>query len=256
MPDDAVRLLGGRALVAVTEGQSGADVWCTDDARPALYLKVGDGPIAAMVAAEAERVAWLGKRFAAPRVVAHGAHDDHAWLLTEALAGEPLGHWIKRDRSRAPTAARAMARLLLRLHALPAANCPFDFSAATWLPEVRRRVAEGRVDTDDFDPEHDGWSAEAVLGEVEAFAHHESGRVVVHGDYSLGNIFAAEDGTLTGCLDVGLLGVGDPYRDIFIGWRDLGGFGEPAQRAFLSELGIERLDDARRILHRALDELF
>ena len=41
-----------------------------------------------------------------------------------------------------------------------------------------------------------------------------------------------------------------------IGWRDLGGFGKDAQRAFLTTLGIDELDAERRELHRALDELF
>lgn len=95
-----------------------------------------------------------------------------------------------------------------------------------------------------------------MLGRVEELADHARGAVVVHGDFSLGNLIVAADGTIAGCIDFGRLGVGDPYRDIFIGWRDLGGFGEPAQRAFLEELGIVGFDEPRRALHHALDELF
>lgn len=248
--------LGDRRLVAVTSGQSGARVLRTDDDAPVLYLKIGEGPVAGLVADEAARAAWLMDRAPTARVVAAGVEGGTAWLLSEALPGPTLGDWIKRDRTRAAHGAVAMARFLRALHALPAADCPFDSSVAAWLPVARRLVVEGRVDTDDFDDDHADWSAERVLAKVEALAHHAQGRVVVHGDFSLGNLVVGDDDRIAGCLDVGRLGVGDPYRDIVIGWRDLGGFGEAAQRAFLSEIGVGDWDVDRRELHRALDELF
>jgi aminoglycoside 3'-phosphotransferase I len=256
LPDGAADLLGGRRMVAITGGQSGARVLRTDDGAPVLYLKVGEGAAAGLVADEAERAAWLAGRALAARVVAAGRGGGAAWLLSEAMPGLTLGDWIKRDRKRAPEGAAMMARFLDELHALPVADCPFDSSVAAWLPMARRLVAGGQVDTDDFDDDHADWSAERVLAKVEALAHHAQGRVVVHGDFSLGNLVVGEDERIAGCLDVGLLGVGDPYRDIVIGWRDLDGFGEAAQRAFLAELGVDQLDAERRELHRALDELF
>ena len=256
LPDGVADHLGDRRLVVVTDGQSGARVLRTDDGAPALYLKIGEGAAAGLVADETARAAWLTGRAPVARVVAAGAADGVAWLLSEALPGLTLGDWIKRDRSRAAEGAAAMARFLRELHALPADDCPFDSSVAAWLPVARRLVAEGQVDTDDFDDDHADWSAEQVLAKVEALAQHAQGRVVVHGDLSLGNLVIGDDGRVAGFLDVGLLGVGDPYRDIVIGWRDLGAFDETAQRAFLAELGIDALDPERRELHRALDELF
>lgn len=145
---------------------------------------------------------------------------------------------------------------LIRLHALPVDDCPFDSSVAAWLPVARQLVTDGLVDTADFDPDHQGWSASAVLAKVEALAGQARGRVIVHGDYSLGNLMLDDDGRVSGCIDVGRMGVGDPYRDIAIGWRDLGGFGAYAQEAFVAALGLRGLDDQRLELHRALDELF
>ncbi|MEH3047965.1 MAG: phosphotransferase [Sphingomonas adhaesiva] len=176
--------------------------------------------------------------------------------MTSALHGLSAGDYIKADRRRAVAVAQALAAFLQRLHAVPVDDCPFDSSVAAWLPVVRRLVAKGQIDVEDFDDEHAGWSAARVLAKVEALAGHARGRVVVHGDFSLGNVILGDDGTIAGCIDVGRLGVGDPYRDIFIGWRDLGGFGAEAQRAFLTALGIDELDETRRELHRALDELF
>jgi aminoglycoside 3'-phosphotransferase I len=256
LPDAVADLLGGRHLAAVEGGQSGARVLRTDDGGPALYLKIGEGHAAALVADEIARLRWLAGRMPAPQIVAFAETCEAAWLLTEALPGVPFGAWVKQDRRRAVVAAEAMAGFLRRLHALPVDECPFDSSVAAWLPVVRGLVAEGLVDVDDFDDEHAGWSAEQVLAKVEALAGHAQGRVVVHGDFSLGNLIVDDAGLVCGCIDVGRLGVGDPYRDIFIGWRDLGGFGEEAQRAFMVALGMEGLEVDRRDLHRALDELF
>ena len=244
-----------RRTVAIEDGQSGAEVWRFVGADADYFLKVGRGHVATAVAGEAARLGWLAGRAPAPQVVAAVDEADASWLLTSALPGVSAGAWIKADRTRAVTMAETLATFLHCLHALSADDCPFDSSVAALLPIVRRLVADGHVDTEDFDPEHAGWSAAQVLADVEDLAGHARGRVVIHGDFSLGNVIVAGDGTIAGCIDVGRLGVGDPYRDIFIGWRDLGGFGADAQQAFLTTMGVAAWEAPRRDLHRALDEL-
>ena len=256
LPGPIADRLGDRRLIRVEDGQSGATVFRTDDEGCGLYLKIGEGVAAELVADEIVRLRWLAGRVPAARLVESVEGDAAVWLLTEALPGVPIGSWIKRDRRRATQAARVLADFVRQLQALPPESCPFDSSVQTWLPIVRNLVAQGRVEVEDFDPDHAGWSAGEVLAHVERLACHSQGRAIVHGDLSLGNLIVDDAGKLLGCIDVGRLGVGDPYRDIFIGWRDLGGFGEDAQRAFLTALDLDKLDDARRDLHRALDELF
>jgi aminoglycoside 3'-phosphotransferase-1 len=256
LPDAIAERIGDRRLVTIDDGQSGAQVFRVGGGVAACFLKVGEGAAAGLVADEAARLAWLEGRMPAPRIVATTHADGSAWLLTDALPGVSAGAYIKADRRRAVRVAQTLAGFLRRLHALPADDCPFDSSVAAWLPVVRQLVADGRVDAEDFDAEHADWSAARVLAKVESLAGHARGRVVVHGDFSLGNLIVGDDGAVTGCVDVGMLGVGDPYRDIFIGWRDLGGFGEEAQQAFLAALGMDALEEGRRELHRGLDELF
>ncbi|MFK3891015.1 APH(3') family aminoglycoside O-phosphotransferase [Sphingomonas sp. NPDC079357] len=256
LPDAIAVHAGDRRLINVVDGQSGAEVYRLVGANDDLYLKVGRGTARELVVAEIARLQWLAGRIHAPVVIATATADDAEWLLTSAVPGVPAVDFIKVDRAvRSVSVARGMAAFLQRLHGLSTVDCPFDSSVAAWLPMVRRMVADGLVDVDDFDSAHEGWSAERVLAKVEELAGHAQGAVVVHGDFALGNIIVAEDGTIAGCIDVGLLGVGDPYRDIFIGWRDLGGFGEAAQRAFLEALGMDGFDEPRRALHHALDEL-
>lgn len=257
LPDAIASKVGDRRPEPITDGQSGAEVFRFVGDGTTLFLKIGQGVARELVADEAARLQWLAGRVAVPTVLAALEDGATAWLLTSAVPGMPAGDYIKMDRAaRSVPVARRMAAFLRRLHGLSVDDCPFDSSVAAWLPVVRRLVADNLVDTGDFDAEHDGWSAARVLERVEKLASHARGAVVVHGDYSLGNVLVAEDGTIAGCIDVGRLGVGDPYRDIFIGWRDLGGFGETAQQAFLAELGMAGFDAPRRALHHALDELF
>ena len=248
--------VGDRTLRRVSDGQSGADVFRVYDEPADFFLKMGRGTTFDLVAAEARRLEWLAGRLPVPRVVAQACDDGAFWLLASALPGVSAGAYINAHRNQAVALAEKMAEFVRRLQALPVGDCPFDSRIGAWLPVVRPLVAEGRIDTGDFDEEHYGWSAVAVLAKVEQLAHHECGSVVVHGDFSLGNVIVDPGGEIVGCIDVGRLGVGDPYRDIFIGWRDLGGFGADAQAAFLAALGIDELDEPRRELHRALDELF
>lgn len=256
LPDAIAAHVGDRHLERDRDGQSGGAVYRVRGGDADHFLKVGRGDALGLVADEASRLRWLAGRLPAAWLVA-AVHEDGAFsLLSEALPGRCACAYIKADRSRATAVAQTLARYLRRLHALPADRCPFDSSVAAWLPVVRGLVSRGLVDAEDFDDEHQGWSPERVVTKVEKLAGHEEGRVVVHGDFSLGNIILGEDGEVLGCIDVGRLGVGDPYRDIFIGWRDLGGLGAPAQQAFLNALGMTALDETRRELHRALDELF
>ncbi len=222
----------------------------------ALYLKHGTGEVAAALADEAARLSWLAGRVPAARVHRHVIEADRGWLMTEALDGRPAGDWLVSHPERMAEVISAMAGFLRALHALPAQDCPFDASLAVMLPLARANVAEGLVDEGDFDDDHLGWSADAVLAKVESLAGHASGRVVTHGDFSLGNILLDAQMRVTGCIDTGRLGLADPYQDHAIAWRDLGNFGEEAQALFLRAMDLDPVDPDRLLLHRTLDELF
>lgn len=222
-----------------------------------LYVKSAtDADACRGIADEIARLRWLAGRVPVARIHYAETGAQGAWLVTDAVAGLPAGAWLARDAAMLPRVVAGMAAFLRRLHALPVADCPFDSRFVAWLPEACRRVAEGLVDTDDFDRDHHGWSAGAVLAEVEALADSATGHVVAHGDFTLGNLLLDEEGNATGCIDVGRLGIADPYQDIALAWRDLGKFGARAQAAFLDAVGVGTPDMRRLTLYRTLDELF
>lgn len=155
-----------------------------------------------------------------------------------------------------PRIIAGFAAFLRALHALPVDDCPFDASAAVRLAHARRLVAGAAVDESDFDEDHRGWTAREVLAQVEALAPCATGRVVTHGDFSLGNLMLDADGRPTGCIDVGRLGIADSWQDIAILWNNLRDVDEGAPALFLKAMGIDKPDEPRLLFHRCLDELF
>jgi aminoglycoside 3'-phosphotransferase I len=190
-----------------------------------------------------------------PEVLWFEAVGDKAQLLTTALPGRTADDRLA-DGAPIASIAAAAGRFLALIHALPADKCPFDAGHALRLAAARGNVAAGLVDEDDFDDDHAGWTAADVLAEAEALAPAVRGRVVTHGDWSLGNLLLDEHGEVTGCIDLGRLGVADPYQDLAVMWQNLAAFGSEAQRTFLDAYGLGEVDEARLGFHRCLDELF
>lgn len=231
-------------------------MWRLRGAGGDLFLKGGEGAVATAIVDEAVRLRWLAGRVPAARLV-HAAFDgERAWLLTGAVSGRTGDEWLADDPASLPRVIAGYATFLRSLHALPVDECPFEAGAAVRLAAARRQVAAGLVDEEDFDTDHAGWSPACVLAEAERLAPAATGRVVTHGDFSLGNLLLDARGAVTGCIDVGRLGVADPYQDVAILWQNLADHGAAAQRAFLDAMGIAEPDRARLDFHRCLDELF
>lgn len=238
-------------------GQSGAAVWRVSDPRGGRdhYLKHGPGDVAAAVREEAARLRWLAGRVAVPELIAFADEGDAAWLLTAALPGKTAWEVLDAGDEDAGAVVDAIAACLQEWHALAPKDCPFDASAPQRLAAARAQIDAGLVDTDDFDSERTGWSAEQVWDALAALPLPSAPQVVTHGDFSLDNILIA-DGGVSGCIDVGRAGLADRYQDIAILWNCLGEFGPHLQRRLLAALGEGSGDRARIDFHLLLDELF
>lgn len=257
MPPDLLRLTAGATWERNDAGKAGASVFrLTLPGGDSCYLKHGAGRVADDVVDEAARLRWLGRRLPAPAIRLFACASDAAWLLTDTVPGLTADEWVERGPDRLPSLVRGMAEYMRRLHALFADECPFDAGHAVRLHVARRNVAEGLVAEGEFDAEREGWTAAAVLDEALRLVPDAPGRAVTHGDFSMGNLLLDGAGRVTGCIDVGRLGVADPYQDIAILWNDLGEYGREAQALLLRELGIAQVDERRLRFHLCLDELF
>ena len=261
-PPSTRGVLEGYSLTPAIDGESGGSVLRMDAAgRPSCYLKHGTDAIATAITDEMARLAWLTGRVAVPRIVHFERSHNAAYLVTTALPGRSAYDLLVERPAQRVMVARALGTFLRAWHALPTVDCPFRSDRELRLAAARRRLEAGEVDESDFDEAREGMSAEAVWEVMVALRAGVTGDapVVTHGDFSLGNVYLSDAGAdvaVTGAFDVALAGVADRYQDVAIAWRDLGDFGEEAQRAFLASYGIDAPDLPRLEFHLCLDEFF
>lgn len=224
-------------------------VFALSDGRGAdLVLKVG-----ADLRGEASRLEWLAQQDASgievPALV--GFVERHQgqgldYLMTTRLTGRDGGDLDVLARPEAVVVALAGA--LRTLHATPTSGCPFSADVNDLLAMADHRVETGAVSPSDFPPAYLGQPPRALLDrlrELRPTDGDDDKRVLTHGDPSLVN-FLFRDGVLTGMLDVGLLGVSDPFRDLAIAMRTVGtNIGSRWQPLLLEAYG--EAYDARRL---------
>lgn len=251
LPPELERLTSGRAWHENHVGEAGARVFRIEGLG---YLKFGTDRIAVDISAEQARLDWLQGRVPCPAILHYEADATRAWLLTSEMPGRMTEEVLDADPDLAPRLAVELAAFLRRLHALPVGDCPFDATHPERLSAARQNIDAGLVDEDDFDPEREGWSAEQVWDALQAELPARFERVVTHGDFSLGNIFVDDDLRVTGIIDLGRLGVADPYQDLAILWNCLEDYGHGA--ALFAAYGVAEPDESRLRFHLMLDELF
>jgi aminoglycoside phosphotransferase len=201
--------------------------------------------------AEAARLRWAVAYTAVPRVLGEGRDGEGSWLVTAGLAGENA---VSERHKRAPArAAAAIGRGLRAFHdALPVARCPFSWSLEERLGDVRRRAGE-------LDPArwHAAHQPLGVAGALAALARAPSvdRLVVCHGDACAPNTLLAEDGSVTGHVDLGCLGVADRWADIAVAtWSLEWNYGPGFDQTLLEAYGVAP-DAARVAYYRLLWDL-
>ncbi|QGG94921.1 APH(3') family aminoglycoside O-phosphotransferase [Actinomarinicola tropica] len=258
LPSSLAALLDGASLAPVNVGRSGSVVArAVRDGHADLFVKlVDEGSGAPVLGPEIARLQWLQGRWPVPELVDHGRADGAEWLVTVALDGV--------DATRSPLGAdpevlaRALGTALRHLHDVgPVDGCPFDGRTAALVAHARARVAAGLVEPSDFQPIHQGLSAEELLDHVvDRQPEDPPDLVLTHGDFCLPNVVLAGD-RFVGVLDCGLVGVGDRYRDLGIGARSVvQNLGPGAVGPFFDAYGIEWPDLARVDAFVMIDELF
>jgi aminoglycoside 3'-phosphotransferase-1 len=197
-------------------GRSGSAVWRLHaDGRDALYLKYGTGLIARDIADEHARFQWLAAHDVVPAVVAFVSQADSAWLLTKAAQGRMLEDVLAEEAGNRVAVVQAVGTFLRRLHAISPATCMFDARAPRSPGARSHEHQRRRVQENEFDDERAGWTAEQVWAAIHDLLPLSFEEVVTHGDFSTRNIFIS-NGAVTACIDVGRVGIADPYQDLAI----------------------------------------
>lgn len=238
-------------------GESGGAVYRLHGkaGAPDLFLKHGTGAVADAVIDEMVRLRWLAGYLPVPAVEGFVYGGGEAWLLTTALSGLTAWQVLTKTPDAAPGVVDGLARFLLRLHAIPISACPFTGEHAVRMTAARARIDAGLVETDEFDDDRRGWTAERVWQAMHALLPFAPDPVVTHGDFSLDNLLVDGD-EVVGCIDVGRAGVADRYQDLAILWNCLGEFDRSLQQRLFRAYGTQEPDRRKLDFHLMLDELF
>lgn len=253
-PRPVIALAAGRPVRAVWENEVGGLTFQVGvgDARQFVKWTPADSGID--LAAEVARLRWAVRYITVPLILGEGADETGSWIVTRGLPGRMAvdDRW-KRDPG---TAVRAIGAGLRALHeTLPVADCPFAWSAEQRLESARSRAAAGRVHPTDWheDLQHMG-TVERALG-VLADIPPVDRPVVCHGDACAPNTLVGDDGTYTGHVDLGALGVADRWADLAVAtWSTQWNYGPGWEEPLLDAYGVEP-DPERILYYRLLWEL-
>jgi kanamycin kinase len=199
---------------------------------------------------EALRLRWAATFTAVPRVLDAGEDETGAWLLTAGLPGDSAvtARWIADPR----TAATAIGYGLRVLHdRLPVSDCPFTWGVDQRLAQVR---ASGRQDPALWSSEHRGLTPRDAMARL-ADPPPVDQLVVCHGDACAPNTLLNEDGTWSGHVDLGSLGVADRWADLAVAtWSLDWNYGPGWQPELLAAYGVAP-DPLRTAYYRLLWDL-
>ncbi|WP_086011762.1 APH(3') family aminoglycoside O-phosphotransferase [Sphingomonas elodea] len=255
VPTGLAAMVGNRTWFRDRVGESGCTVYrLAGVAGDDLYLKTGSGAQLDDLVDEMVRLRWLTPHLPVPRLHGFVLEGGTGWMLTGRLPGRTAYQVLESDPKAAPVLAASLGAFLRRLHAIPAECCPFNADHRLRLAAAKVRLEAGLVEEDEFDEARIGMSAQAVWDEMLDALPPQFERVVTHGDFSLDNLFVV-DGAVTGCIDLGRVGIADPWQDLAILWNSLEEFGEDLPPAMLAAYGVA-LDPARLDFHLRLDEFF
>lgn len=209
-------LPAGQQWLAVSHGESGDSVYRRSDG--AAFAKLSSAAGAAALDGERRRAEWLASfGLGTPRPLDWRERGEGACLVTSVVPGVPASEL---DGGQLLQAWPSIVAWIGALHALPAADCPFERGLSTMLARAADVVERGAVNPDFLSDEQRLADPADLLAALHAqsdrrLAQERTDRVVCHGDACMPNIMVDPD-TLrcTGLIDLGRLGTADRYVDL------------------------------------------
>lgn len=251
VPDSLRPLLAGRRFEVVWQNEVGGQTFAIEAAPDGARTFVKWTPAGSGIdlVREVVRLRWAELWLPVPHVLDHGWDADGEWVVTAGLPGESAvsARWI----SDPATAVAAIGAGLRTMHeTLPVEHCPF-----TWSNESRIAAAcRAGLDPARWAEEHRHLTSSDALEIVSAPPPVDQ-FVVCHGDACAPNTLLDVDGTYTGHVDMGSLGVADRWADLAIAtWSTTWNYGPDWQEPLLAAYGVDP-DPDRTAYYRLLWDL-
>lgn len=162
---------------------------------------------------EIKLMKWLNGRLPVPKIIEHFVKDDKSYLLMTRLEGEML--------SKDGDSLELYTKAINKLKEIDFSDCPVDNRLQHYLKKAEYNVEKGLVDIEDANP--DTYGPEGFKDPQELLSwlkdnQPEEEISYTHGDLCMPNILI-KDGNISGYIDLGRGGLGDPYRDIALCYR-------------------------------------
>lgn len=260
LPFELRKIIGDRPYTLDDVGMSGSQVLCFDD----MVLKIGKHTDAHE--REVSMLTWMrSKNLHVPQVLHAQVIDGTRYLLMSRVPGKMS--CAEEYLDNADVLLEILAEGMHILWKTDISDCLCDSRLERHLKAAERHVVNGQVDVNAVEPDTFGPGGFASPEHLLAWLYDNRPAetpVLSHGDYCLPNIFA-ENGRLSGFIDLGDSGIADRYQDIALCYRSLtrnmdGSYGGRVREGFdpdrlFGVLGITPDRDLLRY-YRLLDELF
>ncbi len=219
---------------------------------PDLFLKINMGSTDAPLILEKEAMDWLQDKLPVPRVIAYCKKDETAYLLTQRIDGvssEQLQH------NKENTVA-ILAKGLRSIHNTSIINCPLpQYTAQNLIQEAKKNVQKGIVTAQSLQARGDKRTPQEALDQVISLCPQTEHSTFTHGDYCLPNVMIRNN-TLSGFIDWGSAGVGDPHRDLVSAQYSIRrNLGEEWLTPFFDHYGLDQINEKTLAFYRAIYEL-
>lgn len=230
-------VLSGRDIKINTDGRSGALVAFAGEDLVVKRTQKGG-------LENAFRMQTFLSRFGlSPKVVLYESGDEYDFLVSSRARGTSAidPEYLARPRR----LAREMGEFLLKIHSLPACECPVTNLTEKWhgefLSACRRTQGIYKYISDYINVETLSRAQEIVR----EYAGALQSDTVLHGDYCLPNVMLVDFHADT-AIDAGEGGLGDRHFDLFWGLWSLNYNlkTDACREDFLSAYGVSRADEA------------
>jgi kanamycin kinase len=237
MPVAAAARAGQRTRV-VWKNRHGGRTWEVGADAGRRFVKWAPAGSVEDLAAEAARMRWARPYTPVPELIEQGRDDAGTWLVTAALPGSSAV--TRRWKAEPATAVRAIGEGLRAMHeSLPAATCPFSFTAADQLALLRGQVEAGLIDRRWWPSHGRPLTTDRAL-DLLADVPPDDLLVVCHGDTCSPNTLVGADGRWSGHVDLGDLGIADRWADLAIATWSAGlNYGPGWEGPLLDAYGIK-----------------
>lgn len=257
-----VDLIVPAAVVAVAAGEPLKPVWINQVGGLTFavgvppghhFLKWNPRTSGIDLSQEISRLEWAAPITPVPVLIDRGAAEDGEWFTSRALPGENAVS--ERWKADPATAVAAIGRGLRRLHdTLPAEHCPFSWSVDDRLAKIEERAALDLIDPATWHADHQALNLGQALGLLTETSEVDQ-LVVCHGDACAPNTLLHDNGTWSGHVDLGSLGIADRWADIAVAtWSSEWNYGPGWEEILLDAYGIDP-DPVRTAYYRLLWDL-